>query len=413
MFQVTPTDSLLVHVNKTTCLNIKGDNQTKQCYQDVGGKCKMKDCTDNTDSQAHSDCNALLPELMCQKGNWMYTQDLIMVAYSGATDDCLPFTTNTGSDICTRSETCFKSRSNWNKNCLLYHADYRFKFGNTDCNYILTGPKDNLKQTQLKFSYNILSWLCSYNIGVTVSGLTNISCENYNGKASCKLKATVYYVPLALCASYTIRMVQQINQHGVSFILPYCNCNKRLDDGLCQFANNKCITTRTACIGYSLTEITSGQATYCSDLRSGNSGTVKQFANISATSPTNCFNAVVLIIPSYNDPAVIDVEASNTISSPTSEEDFNQELEVVNSIQKHVMLELYMQVILFLLYNLEMISNTFVRIYLMIQNILTCAVGKTACTEYSGSRQFMILLTNNSHTQFSLILIVQISDHLE
>lgn len=38
-----------------------------------------------------------------------------------------------------------------------------------------------------------------------MSTLTNITCENYNGTASCKLNGASYcYTPVASCASYTI-----------------------------------------------------------------------------------------------------------------------------------------------------------------------------------------------------------------
>ncbi|CAD8132543.1 unnamed protein product [Paramecium octaurelia] len=93
-----------------------------------------------------------------------------------------------------------------------------------------------------------------------------------------------------------------------------------------------------------------------------------------------------------------------------------QELEVVNIIQEHIMLELYVKVIPFLLYYLEMISNTFFRIcllfriYLSFQNLASsgaCAAGKIACTEYTGFRQSNDVANQQfSHTIFININII-------
>ncbi|CAK64749.1 unnamed protein product (macronuclear) [Paramecium tetraurelia] len=173
---------------------------------------------------------------------------------------------------------------------------------------------------------------------------------------TCKLNGASYcYTPVASCASYTIPTSITDN----SAKLAWCNamftnavtatkcsfdsatpttcsnidsceeiisptsaadCNKKLNDGQCQFVNNKCITTKNACTGYLLTGITTGQATYCSALKSDNSGTVKKCSYISGTSTTTCVDEVVATVAN---PAAITVGACNTISSPTSQADCN------------------------------------------------------------------------------------------
>ncbi|CAD8212927.1 unnamed protein product [Paramecium octaurelia] len=374
----------------TTCLNFKGSNSANPCFQGVSGKCRNKQCSDDTTSSSDGDCNTFLPDQCVTKGTGCIDKTSLCTAFQGTTEKCLTFTAKSGADKCTRLEACVSKATTCasktgiagNDDCLSYHADCRFKFGDTICmqsqaactSYTLTGTDDAAKQTYCNSITTSSAGTCSYSTGVPgtcsaracnlwVSTLTNISCENYNGTASCKLNGTSYcYAPVADCASYTIPT-------GTTDKLAWCNamftnaatptkcsydsataticsnintceeiisptsaadCNKRLDDGDCQFTNNKCITTKTACTGYSLTGITSGQAAYCSGLRSDDSsGAVKQCAYISGTSTTTCVDAVIIAttyiptIITYTDPAAITITACESISSPTSQADCN------------------------------------------------------------------------------------------
>ncbi|CAK64744.1 unnamed protein product (macronuclear) [Paramecium tetraurelia] len=363
-----------------TCLNFKGSSAANPCFQGVGGKCRNKTCSDDITSQSDGDCNTFLPDCVT-KGTGCIDKTSQCTAYSGTTDKCLTFTGKSGADKCTRLEACVSKATTCasktgiagNDDCLSYHADCRFKFGDTACmqsqtvctSYTLTGTDDAAKQTYCNLITTSSAGSCSYDTGVVgtcsaracnlwVSTLTNITCDNYNGTASCKLNGASYcYAPLASCASYTI-------PNSTTDKLAWCNamftnaatptkcsydagvsttacsnidsceeiisptsaayCNKILDDGDCQFTNNKCITTKNACTGYLLTGITTGQAAYCSGLRSDNSGTVTKCSYISGTSTTTCVDEVVATVAN---PAAITVGACNTISSPTSQADCN------------------------------------------------------------------------------------------
>ncbi|CAD8205842.1 unnamed protein product [Paramecium pentaurelia] len=374
----------------TTCPGFTGGNGSKPCYKGASGKCRDKSCYDDTTSDSDGACDTFLPGCVT-KGTGCIPKTSLCSAYQGTTDKCLTFTGNSAADKCTRLEPCI-SKSNTcnlktevtsNTDCLTYHADCRFKLGDNACResvgtcaeYTFTSTDDTERQNYCNTITTKTGSLCSYNPTVTgkcsaracnlwVSALANITCENYNGTSSCKSNGASYcYAPQNSCELYTIP--NSITEAAAK--LTWCNgmftdavtptkcsydsatsttcsdidtceeiisptsaadCNKKLDDGECQFTNNKCITTKAACTGYSLTGITTGQAAYCSALKSDDSTTVKQCAYNSATT-TTCVEATATTIlsiptnPTYTDPSAITFAACNTITSPTSQADCN------------------------------------------------------------------------------------------
>ncbi|CAD8206022.1 unnamed protein product [Paramecium pentaurelia] len=442
----------------TSCLNYKGDNGTNPCYQGSGGKCRSKSCNDDNTSTSDGDCNTFLPDKCVTKGTGCINKTSYCTSYSGTTEKCLTFTGNSGADKCTRLESCVsksttcstKTGVTTNDDCLLYHADCRFKLGDGACmqsqaactGYTFTSTDETEKQNYCNQVTTSSSGLCSFNPTVAgtcsarlcnlwVSTLTNITCENYNGTASCKLNGTSCYAPQNSCALYTIPT--GITEAGAK--LTWCNgmftdavtptkcsydsatsttacsnidtceeiispttaadCNKKLNNGNCQFSNNKCITTKTACTGYSLTGIAPNQSTYCSALKSDNAGTVTQCAYISATSTANCVDAVPATVAN---PSAITIAACNTISSPTSQADCN----LGSGSCKYYSGACYSRVVCTSYTIPSSITTADAKQYFC-QNMLEntadtycsydptansnaggCAAGKTACTEYIG-----------------------------
>ncbi|CAD8122845.1 unnamed protein product [Paramecium sonneborni] len=371
--------------DQITCKKFKGNNRTNLCMAGSAGKCRAIDCNDDTTSQTDSDCNTFLSGCVT-KGIGCIAKTAECGSYKGTTQKCLKFSGNLGADKCTRLEACISKKTDCasktgvknNLDCLLYHNDCRLKYGDTVCmqhlsnctEYKLNNSDNDKKQAYCNSITTQSGVLCSYNTEITgtcqvracnlwISTLNKISCENYNGQASCKLNDTYCYAPQNSCGSYTIpsnltnavdklrwcngmftnsvtptkcsyeasssTVCSDINTcEEILFPLSTVDCNFQLNDGKCQFANNQCITTQTACTGYKLTEIKT-QDTFCSALKSDNSGTVKQCAYIPTTSSANCVDAVSTPSPPTipASPSAITILACSAIQSPTSQADCN------------------------------------------------------------------------------------------
>ncbi|CAD8122988.1 unnamed protein product [Paramecium sonneborni] len=333
----------------TTCLNFKGNNGANPCFVGSGGRCKSKACTDDSTSTSDGDCDTFLTGCVTD-GLGCIAKTAPCISYSGTTEKCLTFTGNSSADKCTRLEACVsksitctsKTGVATNADCLQYHNDCRLKFGDTSClqhqnsctSYALSGSVDADKQTYCNSITTSGGAFCGYSTAVTgtcsaracnlwVSTLTGISCVDYAGTASCRLNGTHCYAA-NVCTSYVIptafttatekltfcnamldntatpkactydSVVSTVNCSNIDSCEEIINptsaasCNLYFNDRTCQFAGGKCITTKTACTGYSLTGITTtNAAAYCTALRQLNTSVVTQCKYAVATT-TNC-----------------------------------------------------------------------------------------------------------------------------